>query len=234
MSKRFWLAAVAMLGVLFLVPSTNSRAADEKITRDQEEAMKSDEDVCNISMAYELAAIGRKQKAPEMLVCAAKLLKGTNFSTRPGKEEATLVGSKDKILAGPQLDLSAQATELLDEAQKIAENTKNQPVLELIKKARTEEGRGAVGGPKTYFHQPGAGATITLDVPFVGNAPGRVWVQGNGANRLTLKVTGPKGWTGTMTGLNPSVAWSGHPAGTYTISITNDGRTACAYRLFTN
>ena len=234
MSKRYWLAAVALVGAFVLTSSRDIRADDEKLTKEQEEAAKADEDVSHIAMSYELAEVGRKQKAPEMLVCAAKLLKGTNFTTRPGKEEGTIQGTKDKVLAGPQLDLSAQATELLDEAQKMAEKSKNQPVLELIKKARSEEGRGAVGGPKTYLHQPGAGATITLDIPFAGGAPGRVWVQGNGRNVLDLKVTGPKGWNGTNVGRAPSVSWAGHPAGTYTISITNTGRTPCAYRLLTN
>ena len=235
MTQRFWMLAFALLGLsaVIAIPTARVGAEEKKLTKEEEEAMKSDDDVRTIAMAYDLAAVGRKKSDPLMLVCAARLLKGTTFATRPGKEEATVAGSKDKFLAGGQFDLGEEANKLLGEAQKMAEKAKNQGLIDQIKKAMEEEGRGAVGGPKTYHHRPGAGATITLEVPFVGQAPGRVWVQSVSGNKFTLTVTGPRGRTGSTTGVSPSINWADHPAGTYTISVTNHGG-AAAYTLFTN
>jgi hypothetical protein len=188
------------------------------------------ENVRHIAAAYDLAAIGRKEKVPELLVAAARILRGIIAET--GKAKASFEGGKDEKKAGEPPSLKEVSDKLLDEAEKMA--TDNHQIIANLAEQTRKTMRGATGGPKSYAYEPGPGATVSLDVEFAEKLPATITVQGNGRNMLTLTVTDPDGPHATNTGLNPMIAWTPKKAKTFKIAVTNNGPGPCPYMLYHN
>jgi hypothetical protein len=189
------------------------------------------ENVRHIASAYDLAAIGRQEKAPELLVAAARVLRGILAET--GKVKPTIEGGKDE--KGPKAEppsLKDVSDKFLDEADKMA--TENHSIIANLIEATRKTTRGASGGPKSYASEPTAGATVNLAVEFVEKLPATITVQGNGRNMLTLTVTDPDGPHATNTGMNPMIAWTPKKTKTFKIAVTNNGPGPCPYVLYHN
>jgi hypothetical protein len=76
------------------------------------------ETVRHIAAAYDLASIGRQEKAPEMLVAAARILRG--FHAETGKGKATIEHGKDEKPTAAPPSLKDASDKLLDEAEQMA------------------------------------------------------------------------------------------------------------------
>jgi hypothetical protein len=189
------------------------------------------ENVRHIAAAYDLAAIGRKEKAPELLVAAARVLRGILAET--GKAKPSIEGGKDeKGSKAEPPSLKDVSDKLLDEAAQMA--SENSSIIANLIEQTKKTTRGASGGPKSYSYEPTAGATVTLGVEFVEKLPATITVQGNGRNMLTLTVTDPDGPHATNTGLNPMIAWTPKKTKTFKIAVTNNGPGSCPYLLYHN
>jgi hypothetical protein len=232
MTKRFWLVltAVGLCGTVLLGRGPVPKAgADDKKT----EAVKHDpaaDDVRHIAMAYELAEYGRETKSPEMLIAAARILR--KIHATPGKEKSTVERGKEEAGDNEPVSLVKESDKLLAEARNLAPD--DSVITQLVERTSKEKSRGAIGGPRSYFHRPGAGTTISTIVRFWGAQPASVAVTGNGRNSLTLTVTGPGGFYLTWTGPHPSLNWVPNAPQTYTITVTNNGPGAVGYTLYTN
>lgn len=221
-----------LAGLLGGLGTPSAAPADEK--KDDSVQVKPDpvsDDVRHIALAYDLADYGRSIKSPEMLISAARILR--KIRTTPGKEKPTIEDGKDeKDDSDEPVSLVAESDKLLAEARKLAPD--DAIIGELAERAAKEKTRGSVGGPRSHYHKPGAGVKLTWNVTFKAGQPASVAVQGNGKNTLTLTVTGPGGHYLYWSGPNPSVSWVPKVTKTYTISVTNDGPGACAYRMYHN
>lgn len=233
MSKHLWMT-VALLGGLAGL-GLNSRApADDKKEEPAAKSTPDTEAVRGIALAYELADRGREAKSPEKLIAAALVLRTT--VTQPGTEKAKVEGTEEKPEVVRLKDVSDK---LLDEARALAKGAKNEPqVIALAENVGKMEGsRGAFAGPRTYYHRPGAGAAVTLNVDFQPGQMAAISVtQNSGRDPLTLTVTNRNGTVvRTASGRNPSVEWvpsGGHNP--FTVTVRNNGPRAVAYTLYHN
>ncbi len=140
--------------------------------------------VQQIHLAHSLIEYGRKNKAPEALITAARILaaNGTvELEQKPTHEAAPGAAtgeSKDK----PACDNSPRA--LLQEAKELSGN--NPAVVALANSV--ELSRGAVGGPKRTVDVVEPLEADVYKITFRGGETARVAVSGDGDTRLDLYV----------------------------------------------
>jgi len=239
MLQRVTLAALLLSGLLaWAVLSAPERAsAEDKETAKAAPPGVAYNDTRQIAIALDLVDLGRTTKAPDLLISAARILR--RIEPRDGDDKPQVSGGTDE--PGIKTDLKTVAKNLLTEAVKMAPD--NKTIADLAKHATEEKlvvpppepgKRGTFGGPKQYFHQPGAGVTLTWQARFVGGQDAAVSVQGNGRNSLTLRVSGNDGVNQYWTSRNPSLNWVPHRNAMYTITVTNNGPGGCAYTLYHN
>ncbi len=232
MKNRFWAALVlAGLACLMIGPGLPARA-DDKDEKAPEGTKERGEAVKQIGMAFDLAALGRKTRSPEMLISAASILR----QYRAEQSDAAPKGEgDDKPEAAKLLSLKDTSDGLLAEAKKMAEVEKvDKKMIADLADYVAEKGRGSTIGTRTRTHRILNGRTHTYALRFFKAAPANVSVTGNGVNTLTLVVTGPTGRFGTWTGPNPAIAWTPLGTGNFTITVTNNGPGPCVYTLFHN
>jgi len=226
--KRILTAGLA-LGLVALFVGTPQAADDKKADSAKSKEAKAAEAVDAIGAAYRLADFGRETKSPEMLIGAAKALR--SISSKQGDAEVTNEKG-EKIKSGEGDSLQKVAAGWLAEAAKLA--NKDKLITDLVKRISDEEAQGSLGGPRHYYHRPGAGEVITWNVTFRGGEPASVSVAQSTGDSLTLTVTGPNGYSYTWTGHNPSVNWVPDATKTFTIKVRNNSRAATAYTLYHN
>jgi hypothetical protein len=239
MTKRIWagIASLTVLGFLLAVASPpgvgaedpkdeskEQKEAKDKAARRQADAVK------DIGMAIQLAQYGRQEKAPEMLIAAARILRKTTPAVQGKDEPEAKGGSAEKR---ELTSLSKAAEELLDEARKMAADDK--VILELADRVAKEDvTRGAIGGPRAYTHNPGDGVNLTWTVRFRPGVPASVTVRGDGVNTLRTIVRGPAGYVYDWTGWNAGTTWVPAVWGPTTITVINQGPGAAFYTLYHN
>jgi hypothetical protein len=238
MTKRIWvgMASLSVLGFLLAVGCPRGVGAEDpkEEPKEQKEAKdkasrREGDAVKNIAMATELAEYGRQEKAPEILIAAARILRKT-IPARPGKDEpeAKGGGAEKRELAS----LMEASNKLLDEARKMAGDDK--AVLELADRVAKEQTRDSIGGPRAYTHNPGDGVRLTWTVRFRPGVPASVTVRGDGANTLRTIVRGPAGYVYDWTGWNAGTTWVPGVWGPTTITVINLGPGAAFYTLYHN
>jgi hypothetical protein len=243
MSKLQWLAGVGLLALAGLVLVGSAAPADDAKKTDETKKAEGPPklnpagiDVKNIALAYELAEYGRKNKNPEMLVSAARILrrikptagKGDPKIEAPRGEEV----KEDKV---PELvSLTDQSKALLEEAKKMAPD--DAVVGELIERVNKDTTtRGSLGGPRAFTRFIRPGGVHAWGVNFVGHVPATVSVTGNGVTIFTIQAINDQGIVVvSSTGTYPSLCWA--PAFTrhFTLRVRNDGPVPCTYTLYHN
>jgi hypothetical protein len=171
-----------------------------------------------------------------MLVGAARILRW--IEDHPGTDEPTAEGGDAARKKG--ISLHELSDKLLKEAREMAGDDK--AVLEMADrvarmekpKKEDDKGRGALGGPRSYHHLPGAGTSLTWNVRFRVGVPASVTVQGDGVHTLTTTVQGPGGYYYRWTGRNASTSWVPGTPGVTKITVTNDGPGAADYTMYHN
>jgi hypothetical protein len=191
------------------------------------------EAVQRIHLAHSLIEYGRKNKAPEALITAARILAAHGTVALDAKKTleapsgAAAAEKKDK----PASDTSPRA--LLDEAKQLS---RTDPAIVALANS-VEILRGAVGGPKhvTEVVQP-----LSIDVyriAFRGNEVARVALSGDGDTRLDLYVYDESGIPITSAvgpGDDCLVSWVPRWTGLFVIKVVNRGRVPNRYVMVTN
>jgi hypothetical protein len=161
MTKRYWMgtALLAALGCLAVVLSFPVAAPADNQKEGDVPAVKPDpnaDDVYNLSRALDMAEEAHRNKSAERLVAAALILRSIN--TQPGTEKHKVEGGTE---GKPEpLILKDVADKLLEDARKEAAGKKKENAIKALADtvAKMEPSRGALIGPRTYYHAPGAGA----------------------------------------------------------------------------
>jgi hypothetical protein len=242
MTKRVWanIIPLFLLGCLLAV-APPAGAADEKKESPEDKAEKDKlateaaDSVRQIGMALQLADYGRKEKSPEMLISAARILRW--IEDHPGTDEPKAEGGdaakkKSESLHGVSDKLLKEAREMAGEDKTVLELADR--VANLKKPEKGETSRGALGGPRSYHHFPGDGTSLTWNVRFRVGIPASVTVRGDGYHTLTTTVQGPGGYYYQWTGRNASTNWVPGVPGLTTITVVNNGPGACDYTMYHN
>jgi hypothetical protein len=229
-TMRFWGVALLLAGVTCLTLGP-ALLADEKEKPTKVESDPAADDVRHIASALDLAELGRKEKSPVLLIAAARTLR--LIPTTPRKEKVEVKEGKDELKANEEAPgMVKMSDDLLAEAMKLAPDDK--VIADLVQRVKETKTRESLGGPRTYYHRPGAGSTIVHTATFRGGRVGRVVVNGNGINTLTLRVAGPGTGRWEWIGPNPSLDFVPGITGVCTISVTNNGPGPVAYTLWHN
>jgi hypothetical protein len=189
--------------------------------------------VQQIHLAHSLIEYGRKNKAPEALITAARILGATGTveleqkPTREAAPDASKAEKKDK----PACDNSPKA--LLQEAKELSSN--NPAVVALANSV--ELSRDAVGGPKRVVEVVEPAAADVYKITFRGGEVARVAVSGDGDTRLDLYVYDENGiLVNSQVGPGDDClsSWMPKWTGVFIIKVVNRGRVPNRYIMVTN
>jgi hypothetical protein len=201
-------------------------AAKARVTADAVAVQK-------LSLARGLIHYGRKNKVPEALVTAARILGETStveLSDRPTHEKDPRAG-KAESKARPETDDSPKA--LLEEAKKMSGNS---PAIVALANA-VELKRGAVGGPRVTTEVVQGYSSDIFKVRFRGDEVARVAVSGDGDTRLDLYIYDENGHLITSQvgpGDDCLASWTPRWTGVFIIKVVNRGGIANRYVIATN
>ena len=201
-------------------------AAKSKATPDAEAVQK-------LHLAQCLIGYGRKNKVPEALITAARILASTSTTEMKDKPttELPLGTAKTEKKDKPTADSSPAA--LLEEAKKLS---KNDPAIVALANS-IELPRGAVGGPKRTVEIVEPFATDVFKLAFRGDEIARVAISGDGDTRLDLYVYDENGNLITShvgPGDDCLVSWTPKWTGSFTVKVVNRGRVQNKYGIATN
>jgi hypothetical protein len=189
--------------------------------------------VKQLHLAHSLIEYGRKNKAPEALITAARILaaQGTSeMKEKPTHEKAADAPKADKKDKAAS-DNSPKA--LLEEAKKLSKD--NPAVVALANSV--ELSRGAVGGPKRNVDVVAALATDQYKIAFRGGEIARVAVSGDGDTRLDLYIYDENGNLVTSQvgpGDDCLASWVPRWTGVFVIRVVNRGLLSNRYLILTN
>jgi hypothetical protein len=234
------IAAAALAAGLFTVLSLGGSSSAQEGDKPSAPPSVVHDDTRQIAVALDLIELGRATKAPELLISAARIL----HRIEPQKGDLTPEASNGTDQGGGEPpSFKTMAKDLFAEAVKLAPKKEAKAIAALVKQAEANDlvipppekrNRESFGGPRSYFHQPGAGVVMTWRMKFIGGRPASVTVQGNGRNMLTLRVSGNDGVNLSWTSRNPALNWVPNRNAGYTVTVTNDGPGGAAYTLYHN
>lgn len=238
--RRFMAAgALSAVGAFLIVSLSLGQGQEKKKDEINRKMSKQAQTVEHIAAAYKMVDFGREHKVPEALIAAARVI-GTAGSKKGDLEP------KSKVKKPGELNEMKEATTLLDEAIKMANNA--EPIKTLAEQARKEINRqpfGAVGGPRAWY---GLFTGLDFDrrdtyyVTLYGGEFTNVSLRGfnatSGALDIDLEVFDD---TGRLVGRDSSVGANGFVSvyvpyrATYRVDVINYiPRIACDYCLRTN
>lgn len=231
------LASALLLAVVVPLTAEEKKGTNQAPTEMAAKAkMSADADaVQSLRLAHSLIAYGRKNKAPEALITAARILSthGTSeLKEKATHEKAAEAAKAEKTKKDTKVaDNSPKA--LLEEAKKLSNN--NPAVIALANSV--ELSRGAVGGPKRKVDEVNPLAADRYKIEFRGGEVARVLVSGDGDTRLDLYIYDENGNLVTSQvgpGDDCLASWVPRWTGVFTIRIVNRGLVSNRYIIATN
>jgi hypothetical protein len=211
-------------------------AADEaKKANEPAKVDEAGEDVINIGLAFSLAEYGRKNKSPDSLVAAARILRKIRTTPLTDKptDEAPKGEKPDKVEAGSEVSLVAESDKMLAEARKMAPDDKL--IADLADRAAKEKTRAALGGPRSYSGAIRAGHTQTHNVSFRVGELASVTVSGNGVTFFRVKAINDAGVVvSENSGRYVNLRWVPERTRAFRIVITSEGPGPSNYQFYTN
>jgi hypothetical protein len=232
--------AVGLVGVLLLAIAFPVAAEDKKGTNHAtpEDAAKAKaspdaQAVQQLHLAHALIEYGRKNKAPEALITAARILAANGTSEMKEKPTHQQPANAPKGASKDNADREASPRALLEEAKKMSDN--NPAVAALANSI--ELSRGAVGGPKRTVEVVNPLATDQYHIAFRGGEVARVAISGDGDTRLDLYIYDENGNLITSAvgpGDDALASWVPRWTGVFTIRVVNRGLNANKYVIMTN
>lgn len=238
MVRLFWMTTAFAVLAAFAVPVTAQDKKEANTPADGSGKAKltaEAEAVQKLSLASGLIHLGRKQKMPEALIVAARIL--ADVSTVELKDKPThetdpkADKSKEKAKAKPDVDNSPKA--LLEEAKAMSGN--NEAIVKLANAVEIK--RGAAGGPRRTTEVVEGYGTDVYRIKFRGDEVAKVLISGDGDTRLDLYIYDADGDLVTSQvgpGDDALATWVPRRAGVYTIKVVNRGRAQNKYVLVTN
>ena len=189
--------------------------------------------VQQIHLAHSLIEYGRKNKAPEALITAARILaaNGTVALEEKPTHEAPPGSSIGEKKNKPASDNSPKA--LLDEAKELSNN--NPAVVALANSV--ELPRGAVGGPRQTVEVVEPLHADVFKITFRGGEVARAAVSGDGDTRLDLYVYDENDNLVTSQvgpGDDCLASWVPKWTGVFIIKVVNRGSVPNRYVIATN
>lgn len=189
--------------------------------------------VQRLSLAYGLIHYGRKNKVPEALITAARILADTStvdLKDKPARGDAP---KGEKTADKPKAEVDNSPKALLEEAKTLS--GQNESVVKLANAVEIK--RGAVGGPKRTTEVVKGLDTDVYRIAFRGDEIAKVAISGDGDTRLDLYIYDENGNLITSQvgpGDDALASWVPRWAGTFTIKVVNRGRIANRYVIATN
>ncbi len=234
------LASALLLAAIPLLAGGLSRVEEKKGTNQAppEASAKAKpsanaEAVQQLHLAHSLIEYGRKNKAPEALITAARIL--SSHGTSEMKEKPTHDNPADAPKAEKkekkEADNSPRA--LLEEAKKMSNNS---PAIVTLANS-IELSRGAVGGPKRNVDVVKPLGTDQYRIAFRGNEIARFAVSGDGDTRLDLYIYDEFGNLVTSQvgpGDDCLASWVPRWTGDFIIRVVNRGIVSNRYIVLTN
>jgi hypothetical protein len=189
--------------------------------------------VQQIHLAHSLIEYGRKNKAPEALITAARILaaNGTVELDQKPTHESTPDAPKGEKKEKPAPDNTPKA--LLEEAKALSSN--DAAVVALANSI--ELSRGAVGGAKRVVDVVEPLEADVYKITFRGGEVARTAVSGDGDTRLDLYVFDENGSLITSEvgpGDDCLASWVPKWTGVFIIKVVNRGRLPNRYIMATN
>jgi hypothetical protein len=195
-----------------------------------------------LTLAYELADLGRKKDAPEYLITAAGILR--QLSSLKDFQGMKKLDAKLEITGGGKDDKEFKPPSLLEQSDELFKQASNMGALagvnvdkliKLVKERETsdKEERGIYGGPRRIGMMIGPGQSHFFNVLMLANDDTEVTFMSNGPLRLSLKRADqpPQSWGNTAF---VSRIYNGDSLLTnmiLTIRITNQQRRLTGYIL---
>ena len=237
MKRSLWSSLVLTLAVASAAPSAGQEKKGTNTAAPEAAAMATmtpeAEAVQRLSLAHGLIQYGRKNKVPEALVTAARILADT--STTELKDKPTRgVGPKDATTGDkpkPEVDNSPKA--LLEEAKALS--GQNESIVKLANAVEIK--RGAVGGPKRTVDVVKALDTDSFQIVFRGGEIAKVAFSGDGDTRLDMYVYDESGnLVASQVGPGDDAlsSWLPRWTGPFVIKVVNRGRVSNRYVIVTN
>lgn len=149
MQRTIWTSGLLLLVCLLAGPIVGGEKGKE--TKDDAKEKRQITDnarkVMNVAAAYQMAEIGRQQKAPELLIAAARVIGSTN-------SVAEKLSAKSQVTKQLEADEVKEAVDLIIEAEKMIDPAaKNAGALEALAKSTKQlvtGERGPVTGPRIF------------------------------------------------------------------------------------
>jgi hypothetical protein len=225
-------ALLAFVGPLMAQERTGTNQAPPEAAAQARPSAEA-EAVQQLHLAHSLVDYGRKNKAPEALITAARILaaNGTVALEEKPTREAAPGATKGAKTDKPASEISPRT--LLDEAKVLSGNN---PALVTLANS-VELSRGAVGGPKRSVDVVEALEADVYKITFRGAEVARVAVSGDGDTRLDLYVYDENGNLITSQvgpGDDCLASWVPRWTGVFVIKVVNRGRVPNRYIIATN
>lgn len=234
MNRLSWIALIALITV-WTVPvaaedkkETNTQPADagKAVVTAEAEAVQ------RLSLAQGLIHYGRKNKVPEALITAARILADTStveLKEKPDHEK----NPKVETPAKPKPDVDNSPKALLEEAKVMS--GQNEAIIKLANAIEIK--RGAVGGPKRTVEVVEPLAIDTYKIRFRADEIAKVAISGDGDTRLDLYIYDENGNLVTSQvgpGDDALASWVPKWTGTFIIKVVNRGLLQNKYVIATN
>ncbi len=191
------------------------------------------EAIRQFQLAHSLIEYGRKNKAPEALITAARILAANGTTEMKEKPKHVNPADAPKAAKNEKKAPDNSPKALLEEAKKLSNN--NPSVVALANSV--ELARGVEGGPQLRISALSPRGTDEYTFTFKGGEFALVTVLGDGDTRLDLYIYDASGNLVTShvgPGDKRLVSWVPWRTGVYTIQIVNQGTRWNWYTLLTN
>jgi len=232
-----WRPAILLaLAACFAAPATfaGDKEKGKKDGGDKKEERKLNESaqaVADVAAAYQLAEFGRRNKAPELLIAAARVIGSTKFKDAP-------IGDKDKVSKPLKVDEVKEAEDLIAEALKMGKDSESiQALAKAAKAIIVEKGRSPWGGTRQwsgFFRGDGVDVRDRFHVDLRGGEDTCISLNGYGPRGLDLDLELYNASTGQLVasersvGPNAFIRYYVPSSGTYRIEVINfTGRIPC-------
>jgi hypothetical protein len=211
-----------------------------KLTPEKQENIRT---LQNLTAALQLAAYGRQEKAPEVLLAAAKVIGG--ISVQPlkfeSKESTKEPAKKDAEFS--EFSPQKEAEKLISEARELAKSLPQdqKDAIETLAKRVTsslgEKKRNLQGGSQSISAFYPANTPRTVQLRFVGGASSIQVMNQNGFAPTNIRIRVVGALTGipyaNVAGWNNATAYFNHlDPGIMNVTVANEGPNATTFYVF--
>lgn len=216
-TRMICIALLTALGIVVSLAGLGTSAGEKKPDGKEEKkdtmrpkATQALKELQQLKAAFDLVEYGRKNKAPEVLIAAARVI-GTS-SLQPGKPDKEI-----KVEKVVEFDPRKEAEKLLEEALEISNGAPIQAMVKSTREAIADRPRGPLTGPRSFSGFLGPKGNQTIPLALRGGEQTTGFVQSLDGVDMDLFVTG------ALTGANYGQDTSANPNATVTFFLNVPG-----------